>query len=78
MKAQGRSIRNGPGEVKGTRMTIHLTHSEKAGRIVLSNFGEIWVYDMEERKPEPIKFYLSEIQTKYSQFESLINKEQKR
>lgn len=55
-----------------------LPHSEKARWIVLSNFGEIWVYDMEERKPEPIKFYLNEIQTKYSQFEFLINKEQKK
>ena len=55
-----------------------LPHSEKARWIVLSNFGEIWVYDMEARKPEPIKFYLNEIQTKFSQFEFLVNKEQKK
>lgn len=55
-----------------------LPHSEKARWIIISNFGEIWVYDMEERKPEPIKFYLNEIQTKFSQFEFLVNKEQKK
>ena len=55
-----------------------LPHSEKARWIVLSNFGEIWVYDMEARKPEPLKFHLSEIPAKFSQFEFLVNKEQKK
>ncbi len=54
-----------------------LPHSGKVRWIVLSNFGELWVYDMEERKPEPIKPFLSEIQTKYSQFEFLAYKEKK-
>lgn len=55
-----------------------LPHSEKARWIITSNFAEIWVYDMEARKPEPQKFTLADIQTKYSLFEFLINKEQKK
>ncbi len=51
--------------------------SEKARWIVLSNFGEIWVYDMDTKKPEPKKFALAEMQTKYSAFEFLVNKEEK-
>ena len=52
--------------------------SEKAKWIILSNFAEIWVYDMDTRKPEPQKFNLADIQTKYSLFEFLINKEQQK
>ena len=47
--------------------------SEKARWIVLSNFAEIWVYDMDARVPEPVKFLLSEIPDKYGEFEFLIN-----
>lgn len=50
--------------------------SEKAKWIVLSNFAEIWVYDMDSKKPEPVKFMLSEIPNKYSSFEFLVNKKQ--
>lgn len=50
--------------------------SEKAKWIVLSNFAEIWVYDMDTQVPEPTKFSLAEIQTKYSSFEFLFNKKQ--
>lgn len=50
--------------------------SEKAKWIVLSNFAEIWVYDMDTQAPEPQKFLLEEIPTKYSLFEFLVNKEQ--
>ncbi|MBP3784456.1 MAG: methylase [Butyrivibrio sp.] len=50
--------------------------SEKAKWIVLSNFGEIWVYDMDSKKPEPVKFLLSEVPNKYSSFEFLVNKKQ--
>ncbi len=50
--------------------------SEKARWIVLSNFAEIWVYDMDSRKPEPVKFTLSDIPTKYALFEFLTRKEQ--
>ncbi len=52
--------------------------SEKAKWIIVSNFAEIWVYDMDTRKPEPRKFTLEEIPSKYSIFEFLINKEQKK
>lgn len=50
--------------------------SEKAKWIILSNFSEIWVYDMDSRKPEPTKFLLSEIPNKYGEFEFLVNKRQ--
>ena len=51
--------------------------SEKAKWIIISNFAEIWVYDMDTRVPEPLKFTLSDIPTKYSQFEFLTNKAQR-
>ena len=50
--------------------------SEKAKWIILSNFAEIWVYDMDSKRPEPVKFMLSEIPNKYSNFEFLVNKKQ--
>ncbi len=56
----------------------YLPFDEKSRWIVLSNFAEIWVYDLNEKKPEPKKFLLSDIQTKYSAFEFFINKEQQK
>lgn len=50
--------------------------SEKSKWIILSNFTDIWIYDMDARKPEPTKFTLSEIPSKYSLFEFLINKKE--
>ena len=50
--------------------------SEKAKWIILSNFAEIWVYDMDTRVPEPAKFTLDDIPSKYSLFDFLINQEQ--
>ncbi len=55
-----------------------LPHSEKARWILVSNFAEIWIYDLEERRPEPKKFLLSDIQAKYSLFEFLVNKKQQK
>ena len=52
--------------------------SEKAKWIVLSNFAEIWVYDMDTSKPEPTKFELVDIPQKYSLFDFLVNQEQKK
>ena len=52
--------------------------SEKAKWIIVSNFAEIWVYDMDTRVPEPTKFVLSEIPTKYSLFEFLTNKKEQK
>ena len=51
--------------------------SEKAKWIVLSNFSEIWVYDMDTRVPEPRKFSLDEIPVKYRFFDFLANTSQK-
>ncbi len=50
--------------------------SEKAKWIILSNFAEIWVYDMDTRVPEPKKIMLSEIPNKYSLFEFLTDSKQ--
>ncbi len=55
-----------------------LPHSEKSRWIIVSNFAEIWVYDLEERKPEPKKFALAEITTKYSLFEFMVNQKQQK
>lgn len=52
--------------------------SEKAKWIIVSNFAEIWVYDMDTRAPEPTKFALNEIPAKYSLFEFLTNKKEQR
>lgn len=35
--------------------------SEKPKWIIVSNFAEIWIYDMDARVPEPVKVMLSEI-----------------
>jgi len=50
--------------------------SEKSKWIIVSNFREIWIYDMDTRIPEPQIILLAEIPAKYSLFEFLINKEQ--
>ena len=52
--------------------------SEKAKWIIISNFAEIWVYDMDTRVPEPTKFTLAEIPTKYILFEFLVNQKQQK
>ncbi|MBR3637888.1 MAG: methylase, partial [Lachnospiraceae bacterium] len=51
--------------------------SEKAKWIILSNFAEIWVYDMDVSVPKPEKFLLEQIPLIYNKFEFLVNKEQK-
>lgn len=50
--------------------------SEKAKWIILSNFAEIWVYDMDVAVPEPEKFLLEQIPHIYNKFEFIVNKEQ--
>ncbi len=52
--------------------------SEKAKWIIISNFREIWIYDMDQQAPKPKKFELTELMSKYSLFEFLINKEEKK
>ncbi len=54
-----------------------LPFEEKARWIVVSNFAEIWSYDMNQRKPEPVKLALSELQTKYHMLDFLTNRETK-
>lgn len=49
--------------------------SEKARWIILSNFAEIWIYDMDNDRPEPLKLMLEELQSKYHLLEFLIKKE---
>ena len=55
-----------------------LPHSEKARWIVTSNFAEIWIYDMEQRKPEPVKITLADLQFKYHILDFLVNQETKK
>lgn len=52
-----------------------LPRSEKARWIVTSNFEEIWVYDMEKRKPEEdvIKIKLSNLDKDYSMLQFLFD-----
>lgn len=51
--------------------------SEKSKWIIVSNFAEIWVYDMDTRVPEPRKFSLNEIPTKFPLFDFLVDQQQK-
>ena len=51
-----------------------LVRSEKARWIVTSNFAEIWIYDMEQKKPEPVKLLLADLQSKYHMLDFLVNR----
>ena len=55
----------------------YLPYEERARWIVLSNFAEIWIYDLNERKPEPVKLSLEDLQTKFHLLDFLINKKKK-
>jgi len=56
-----------------------LPHSEKSRWIVTSNFSEIWIYNMDDKKPEEtvIKISLSDLQSKYHMLDFLVNKKTK-
>ena len=54
-----------------------LPFEEKARWIVVSNFAEIWIYDMNQRKPKPVKLTLSDLQMKYHMLDFLTNRETK-
>ena len=56
----------------------YLPFSEKARWIVLSNFVEIWIYDLDAKKPEPVKLALADLQNKYHLLDFLVNKETKK
>ena len=55
-----------------------LPFDEKARWIVVSNFAEIWIYDMNQRKPEPVRLALADLQSKYHMLDFLVNKETKK
>ena len=52
--------------------------SEKSKWIILSNFAEIWVYDMDTKVPTPQKFLLSDIPSKYRLFDFLVDQKQQK
>lgn len=60
------------------RYNDNLPFEEKARWIVTSNFGEIWIYDMNAKVPEPVKLELADLQTKYSMLDFLINQKTKK
>ena len=81
-KALDQKIRNS-GDVDLTpfeqadRYNGKLTFDERARWIVTSNFAEIWIYDMNQKQPEPTKIALDELQSKYSLLDFLVKKEVK-
>ena len=52
-----------------------LPFDEKARWIITSNFAEIWIYDMNARRPEPVKLALEDLQSKYHVLDFLVNQE---
>lgn len=56
----------------------NLGYDEKAVWIITCNFREIWIYDMHQQQPEPVKIALSELQTKCSMLDFLVRKEQQK
>jgi len=55
-----------------------LPFSERARWIVTSNFAEIWIYDREEKRPEPVKIALADLPSKYHMLDFLVNRETKK
>ena len=55
----------------------YLPFSERARWIVLSNFRDIWIYDLDAKKPEPVKLTLDELPAKYHLLDFLTNKRTK-
>lgn len=82
-KALDQKIRNS-GEIDLTpfeqadRYNSKLTFDERARWIVTSNFAEIWIYDMNQKQPEPTKIALDELQSKYPLLDFLVKKEVKK
>lgn len=57
------------------RYNSKLIFDERARWIVTCNFEQIWIYDMNEKQPEPTKIMLEELQTKYPLLDFLVEKE---
>lgn len=57
-----------------------LPFDEKARWIITSNFGEIWIYDMNQKKPEGniVKLALQELSAKYHILDFLVSQETKK
>jgi hypothetical protein len=51
---------------------------EKARWIVVSNFAEIWIYDMSVMQPKPTVIPLADLQSKYHLLDFLADREQKK
>ena len=56
----------------------YLPYEERARWIVLSNFQEIWIYDLNMRKPEPVKLNITDLQDKFHMLDFLTNKKTKK
>ena len=56
----------------------YLPFDERARWIVTSNFAEIWIYDRNAVKPDPVKITLMELPEKYHMLDFLVNKEVKK
>lgn len=82
-KALDQKIRNS-GDIDLTpfeqadRYNSKLTFDERARWIVASNFAEIWIYDMNQKQPEPTKIALDELPSKYPILEFLVKKDVKK
>ena len=56
------------------RYDNHLPYSKRARFIVLSNFDEFWLYDMEQTKPTPEIIALQDLPQQLNRFEFLIDR----
>lgn len=56
----------------------YLPFNERARWIVTSNFAEIWIYDRNAVKPDPVKITLMDLPAKYHMLDFLVNKEVKK
>ena len=56
----------------------YLPFSERARWIITSNFEEIWIYDRDAVKPDPVKITLTDLPAKYHMLDFLVNKEVKK
>ena len=56
----------------------YLPFSERARWIVTSNFAEIWIYDRDAVKPDPVKITLTDLPAKYHMLDFLVNREVKK
>ena len=60
------------------RYNSKLIFDERARWIVTCNFAEIWIYDMNQKRPEPTKVALDELHGKYPLLSFLVKKDVKK